>query len=123
MPYKPHKPCAHRNCRELTANRYCNKHAKEYAHHYNHHCRDKNSNKRYGRKWRGVRAGYLATNPLCKICQEDGRLSPATVVHHITPVRDGGCNSRDNLQSLCAECHSRLHRRDAGNTGGNGRKT
>ena len=109
MPNKPKKPCVYRNCRELTVNRYCETHAKEYAKNYNRNLRDKDSNKRYGRKWRGVRATYLAGNPLCERCGERGRLTPATVVHHKLAVRDGGTNFRDNLQALCAECHSRLH--------------
>jgi 5-methylcytosine-specific restriction protein A len=31
---------------------------------------------------------------------------PATAVDHITPLRDGGINMLDNLQSLCDQCHA-----------------
>ena len=109
MPHKSEKPCAHRGCPKLTAKRYCEAHAKEHAGNYNKYQRNPDSNKRYGRRWRGVRGGFLTSNPLCEICRENGRLTPATIAHHKVAVRDGGTDSWDNLQALCHECHARLH--------------
>ena len=109
MPYKAKKPCAHRGCRELTANRYCDIHAKAHMKHYNKHQRDPKSNKRYGRRWREVRAAFLSSNPLCAMCWNEDRLTAATTVHHKKRLADGGTHYRDNLMSLCSECHSRLH--------------
>ena len=109
MPNKPKKPCAHRGCRELTANRYCDTHAKEAMKHYNKHQRDTKSNKRYGRRWREIRASYLSANPLCAECWKAEKLTAATTVHHKKRLADGGTHYWDNLMSLCAECHSRLH--------------
>jgi 5-methylcytosine-specific restriction protein A len=109
MPYKPKKPCAHRGCRELTSGRYCEAHGKQAAKDYNQHKRDPESNKRYGRNWKQIRAAFLASNPLCVLCREDGRLTPADTVHHKRRLSDGGTHDRENLQALCSKCHSRLH--------------
>jgi 5-methylcytosine-specific restriction protein A len=109
MPYKPMKPCAHPGCPNLTDGRYCEKHAKTEARRYNRHGRDPLANKRYGRTWKKVRTAFLAAHPLCELCAADGRLIPATLVHHKVKVTDGGTSEEDNLQAHCAECHSRLH--------------
>ena len=61
----------------------------------------------YGtRRWRRLRAIQLARQPLCQECEKVGRVTPATVADHKTPIRQGGEKwSIDNLQSLCARCH------------------
>jgi 5-methylcytosine-specific restriction endonuclease McrA len=30
--------------------------------------------------------------------------------HHIIEVQNGGAHERDNIQIVCKECHSRIHR-------------
>ena len=62
----------------------------------------------YGRKWRDQRARKLRRNPLCEICEKEGRTTLATMVDHIIPVSEGGgMYDMDNLQSLCRLCHAR----------------
>ena len=39
----------------------------------------------YDRHWRTYRLAYLAEHAACIACQAEGRLTPATVVEHITP--------------------------------------
>ncbi|MBX3001917.1 MAG: HNH endonuclease [Caldilineaceae bacterium] len=34
-------------------------------------------------------------------------MTPATEVHHIIALRDGGRNEEGNLRSLCKTCHSK----------------
>ena len=109
MPYKARKPCAQHGCRELTASRYCDAHAKQEARRYNYHDRNPDSNKRYGRPWKQIRAAFLSANPLCEMCKHDGRLTPATLAHHKMKLAEGGSNDWNNLAALCSECHSRLH--------------
>mgnify|MGYP000847462673 FL=1 len=109
MPYKPKKPCAYPGCPKLTTGRYCEEHQKAEAKRYNHCDRDPDSNKRYGRSWNRIRAAFLSANPLCEICKAEGKLTPAELVHHRRKLTDGGTNDWSNLQSLCSECHSRLH--------------
>jgi 5-methylcytosine-specific restriction protein A len=63
----------------------------------------------YGASWRKLRVSYLAAHPVCEICEREGRLTPATLVHHKRKLSDGGKNNEQNLMALCLECHSRLH--------------
>ena len=109
MPYKAKKPCAKQGCRELTSNRFCETHAKEAMKDYNKYRRDPDSNKRYGRQWRKVREAFLSTNPVCGICEQDGRVIPAVTVHHKKKLTEGGTHAFSNLEGLCSACHSRLH--------------
>ena len=58
----------------------------------------------YNRKaWKELRLDHLAKEPLCVFCQREGKLTPATVVDHITPHK-GNLDlffDDNNLQSLC----------------------
>ena len=63
--------------------------------------------KGYGYRWQKARATYLAHNPLCVMCEKDGRVTLATVVDHKIPHKgdqqlfwDSG-----NWQSLCKRHH------------------
>lgn len=38
----------------------------------------------------------------CERCGKPGKLE----VDHIVPLRDGGTNTRSNLQALCSTCHN-----------------
>lgn len=69
--------------------------------------------------WRKLRASHLASNPLCVACKAMGRFVKADTVDHIKP-HEGDWDlfvDPNNLQSLCALCHSR-HKRRADNRGG-----
>ena len=58
-------------------------------------------------RWRRIREIVLERWPLCSCCSDVGRVVPARVVDHITPVRDGGPFwDLSNLQSLCDSCHN-----------------
>lgn len=60
----------------------------------------------YDGRWERVRAMHLAAEPLCRLCAARGRVTPAVLVDHIVPIRDGGAVLDDrNLQSLCRRCH------------------
>ena len=58
-------------------------------------------------RWARLRRAHLAGNPLCVYCQQQGRVSLASVVDHVIPHRGdpalylGG----SNLQSLCKPHH------------------
>ena len=67
------------------------------------------------RQWPRVRREQLVREPLCRHCKEAGILRPAHHVDHIIPISKGGAwYDEDNLQSLCAECHSRKTLKDEG---------
>jgi 5-methylcytosine-specific restriction protein A len=55
-----------------------------------------------------LRKAFLTNNPLCRVCQEAGLLVPATEVHHVIPLADGGTDDEANLMPLCKSCHSRF---------------
>jgi 5-methylcytosine-specific restriction enzyme A len=62
--------------------------------------------------WRKARLAKLSSSPLCELCEAQGRVVLAELVHHKREVRDD-VQARldlDNMQSLCWSCHSRLHR-------------
>lgn len=63
----------------------------------------------YGYKWRKLRARFIQAHPWCEdpFCVHGDQLVPATDVDHIVPLKEGGTNDFENLQSLCHECHSR----------------
>lgn len=63
--------------------------------------------KLYGRRWRKARRQFLADNPYCKMCQDEGRITPATEVDHIEK-HDGDVIlfwNIENWQGLCAYHH------------------
>ena len=67
-----------------------------------------NRDKLYGRRWRKARRQFLTENPLCVMCEEEGRATPAIELDHI--VRHDGnselfWDSENNWQGLCAFHH------------------
>lgn len=68
-------------------------------------------------RWRRLRELKLTNDPLCELCLEEGRTTPAEDVHHKTsfmsvtdPVqRNFLAYDYDNLQSLCKVCHQKIH--------------
>lgn len=62
---------------------------------------------RTGRKWRRLSAQIKRERPLCERCEGEGRLTPATEVHHIVKIRTNPNKAYDpdNLRSLCRPCH------------------
>jgi len=109
MPYKPKRPCSHPGCPLLTDGRFCEEHAKLDAKNYERYDRSPETRKRYDHKWRKIRKEFLDTHPFCALCRQEGRMTQATLVHHIRAASEGGSNDEGNLMALCSSCHSRLH--------------
>lgn len=75
--------------------------------------RGSSSRRGYDSRWERVRAMHLASEPLCRMCLAQGRVTPAVLVDHIVPIRDGGAVlDDDNLQSLCRACHDQKSKED-----------
>jgi 5-methylcytosine-specific restriction protein A len=111
MPTKPPGPCRWPGCPELQepgGHGYCARHEKEYRR--EDAARRGSSRQRgYTGKYERARAWILKRRPLCALCEAEGRLTPATMTHHVVPLSRGGTNRSDNLLPVCRECHDRLH--------------
>jgi 5-methylcytosine-specific restriction protein A len=109
MPKKPLKPCSYPGCPNLTEGRYCEEHKKLREKQYNKYHRDKVVQSIYNSKeWKMLRRKKLELNPECEQCLREDRITRATMVDHIVPIKKGGgVFSMSNLQSLCWNCHSR----------------
>ena len=73
-------------------------------------------------EWRKLRETYIKQNPICEECLNNGKVTPATSVHHkISPFKNGNGNKElfldyNNLMSVCHLCHSIIHNREEGKT-------
>lgn len=67
----------------------------------------------YDSRWRKARATYLQRHPLCRMCEQAGRLTPATVVDHIIPHKGDPELFWDetNWAALCAQHHNSTKQR------------
>lgn len=111
MPRKPKHPCSFPGCPNLvdSGERFCGEHQKQENRRYEKYDRDRAAKKRYGRAWSRIRARYAAAHPLCEECLKNGVFTPVEQVHHILPLSEGGTHADENLMSLCAACHARIH--------------
>jgi 5-methylcytosine-specific restriction enzyme A len=59
-------------------------------------------------RWQRLRRHKLQEHPLCQACLQVGRIKPATVVDHRTPIKQGGdpFPALEQLASLCEGCHN-----------------
>ena len=65
-------------------------------------------------RWLNLRAQALARDHHeCQWCAAEGKVVPATTVHHILPADQfpDKAYDLDNLVSLCRECHEAHHGR------------
>ena len=69
------------------------------------------------RAWSLLREWKRQQNPICEICEREGKITPMNDVHHIVPFRQGKTKDdkwklfldADNLVSLCTEHHKKIH--------------
>jgi 5-methylcytosine-specific restriction protein A len=113
-------------CGRVTSNtdRYCDEHKREKKTPESVALYDKRrgspSKRGYNNDWVKFRKFYLREHPLCVQCEKEGRITPASEIHHIKTLRDGGDKyGESNLMPLCHSCHSKItiresvHRRTA----------
>ena len=68
-------------------------------------------------RWLRLRRDVLTAHPLCQRCEDEGRLTAATEVHHVRPVEEAITYSDKrqrmydphNLRALCHDCHVKTH--------------
>jgi len=125
MPVRPKKACAYPRCPEVipAGQRFCDNHRKQE---YKRQARERKDTEEqsfyHSPRWRKLRAWKLRRDPLCEVCEAEGRTKEAKMVHHIKDIKDGGeLMAVDNLASLCGlACHNKLHQRGAVKEGGQG---
>lgn len=116
MPNKALTFCKHHGCNRLTNQSYCETHIEQHKKDieerqraYNR-SRESTAKQGYDHNWVKVRNRYIRLYPLCEICEQENRTTPATIVHHLVALRDNGDRlSFDNLQSVCHQCHEKIH--------------
>lgn len=99
-----------RRCGELTNNRshYCDECYKIKMCHWDRYQEKQGTQKErgYSTAWRKLRKLVLSRdNYLCQECLKHGKVTPASEVDHILPKSEGGTDDKENLQSLCHDCH------------------
>lgn len=106
MPNKPKRLCAYPGCGEVVESGYCEKHTKQKRK-ISERRRKSSTERGYDSRWRRYRTVFLKKNPLCVSCQEEGIITPATVVDHIVPHKGDMKLFWDtsNHQALCKRCH------------------
>ncbi len=77
------------------------------------------SSRGYNYQWTKARDLFIRKNPLCILCQREGRTVQATIVDHRTPHRGDMVLFWDesNWQSLCKPCHDKKTAREDGGFG------
>ena len=93
----------------LTRNpRYCDDHAHMVKSSTWAKPRESSTKRHYNYKWQQARAGWLSKHPLCRCCEQAGKVVAATDVDHIVPHKGDMVLfwDRNNWQSLCGPCHS-----------------
>ena len=117
MPNTPNRPC--QRCKQvLTTYTYCPdcqliQDAKKQAYRQKQDHRPSPRKRGYDTAWDKARSWQLKRFPLCQDCQDQGRIRPANVVHHIESVEDRPDLRLDpeNFKSLCFACHEVFHSR------------
>lgn len=104
MPHRPPRRRTESGCREGVSGRAskCPQHLRAADHE-----RPNATDRGYDSRWRKLRARFLQAHPWCRECLREGRKTRAQVVDHVIPKRSGGTDKWENLQALCASCHSR----------------
>ena len=65
----------------------------------------------YDHRHRRWREAVLKRFPLCVVCERHGRITPATIAHHVVEVRDdpGKRLEVENGIGVCHSCHNSIH--------------
>jgi len=102
--------CLQHGCTCLVSTPYCEEHAPLHAKREDRRVRA--DLRGYDNDWRRLRDRYIRAHPLCVMCEAEGRVTIAEVVHHIKPIDKSGARMDvNNLMSTCRNCHEKLHGR------------
>lgn len=122
MPTAAPRPCRHPGCKALVRGAaYCDQHRKEVQKLHDSR-RGSSSQRGYNSRWQKARETFLRRRPLCKMCEDEGRLTPATLVDHIVPHRGDTALfwDTDNWQPLCKPHHDKVKQAEEKRSQGRG---
>jgi len=102
----------------LTNSGRCDTHRKQHALE-TYRARGTRTQRGYSNAWLRASAGFLRTHPLCRLCEQDGRVTAAKVTDHIVPHKMDMSLFWDtsNWQPLCKACHDAKTAREDGGFG------
>lgn len=108
MPTKAMKYCAKCN-RLAVSSGLCEIHARQRQQMIQDHRDNKWLYLYKSARWQAMRDAQLRKDPLCCKCRKQNRLTPADTADHIKPHHGNPdlFYNADNMQSMCASCHSR----------------
>ena len=105
---RPKRTCAEPGCPVLVTRGYCLRHNRNRELREGHSPRaqeQRETMRKYDRRWRKLSKIVRARDPICMICHE----APSTEVDHIVPRRPeqhAADVTEEELQGLCKPCHS-----------------
>ena len=103
------RPCAQPGCPELVRKGRCATHAKKTRQTYDKG-RGSARVRGYDARWDALSIRYRRKHPLCEDCLDNQRTTVAALVHHVSPIENGGLMFDEaNLRSLCVEDHQIIH--------------
>jgi 5-methylcytosine-specific restriction enzyme A len=108
-------PCPAPGCNALSDSPgRCQQHRSE-AYRQQDERRGSRQSRGYDRAHEKLRAAVLASEPLCRICSREGRITLATDLDHIVPIRvaPGRRLDIENVQPTCGPCNQRKRAEDA----------
>lgn len=107
-PLKAPHPCVIPGCAALvTSGARCAEHERE---HEDVERKRRGRPASRGRAWRQYSLAFRRANPLCALCQQEGRTAASAHVDHIQRVsgpEDPAFWDPKNHRAICASCHSR----------------
>ena len=115
MAQAPLRPCPAVGCRELTRGGRCERHKQQQRReHEGSEQRLRDQRFYNGAPWKRTQAVKLRRDPLCEEHLRQGPTVVATQVHHLIPRKERPDleYAIDNLESLCASCHSKESMRE-----------
>ena len=117
MPSSPPKPCNTPGCRALVkGSAYCATHAQKAWKASSQTPRGSRHERGYTNQWARASKAFLAQNPLCRRCAEEGIVQAARITDHISPHKGDMVLFWDvtNWQPLCKPCHDAKTAREDG---------
>lgn len=122
MPIAAKRPCKKPGCHKLVTSGYCDDHQGETRQYDKG--RGTASQRGYTSAWARYSRAYRRKNPLCVMCQAEGRLRVADHVDHIKAVSgpdDPLFWEPSNHQSICISHHSQKTAKEDCGFGNKGR--